>query len=87
MDRAMKNKGLSRRRACDLAGIDLRVSRYRSMRPDDKVIRDRLRELAPERRRFDSDWLHHFSGSIRFVPGSAKLQQGAAGGVSTGPTD
>jgi len=40
VDRAMKNKELSQRRACDLAGIDPRVSRYRSMRPDDKVIRD-----------------------------------------------
>ncbi len=58
MDWAMKNKGLSQRRACDLAGIDPRVYRYCSSRPDDKVIRGRLRELASERRRFGYRRLH-----------------------------
>jgi len=54
----MKNKGLSQRRACDLAGIDPRVYHYRSRRPDDAVIRKRLRELASERRRFGYRRLH-----------------------------
>ena len=52
MDWAIKDKGLSQRRACDLAGIDPRVYRYRSIRPNDAVIRKRLLELANERRRF-----------------------------------
>ena len=58
MDWAMKNKGLSQRRACDLAGIDPRVYRYRSRRPGDDVIRGRLRELASQRRRFGYRRLH-----------------------------
>ena len=58
MDWAMKNKQLSQRRACHLAGIDPRVYRYRSRRPDDDVIRGRLRELASERRRFGYRRLH-----------------------------
>lgn len=52
MDWAIKEKGLSQRRACGLAGIDPRVYRYRSKRPDDEALRKRLRELASERRRF-----------------------------------
>ncbi len=58
MDWAIKDKGLSQRRACDLAGIDPRVYRYRSIRSDDAVIRKRLRELANERRRFGYRRLH-----------------------------
>ena len=54
----MKEKGLSQRRACDLAGIDPRVHRYRSKRSDDAGIRKRLRELANERRRFGYRRLH-----------------------------
>lgn len=58
MNWAINQKGLSQRRACDLAGIDPRVYRYRSRRPDDDVIRKRLRELAAERRRFGYRRLH-----------------------------
>jgi len=49
---AMEEKGYSQRRACGLVGIDPRVYRYRSTRPDDAGLRTRLRELASERRRF-----------------------------------
>ena len=55
---AINKKGLSQRRACDLAGIDPRVYRYRSKRPDDGAIRKRLCELAAERRRFGYRRLH-----------------------------
>ncbi len=44
--------GLSERRACTLIGADRSTIRYRSCRPDDAVLRGRLRELARERRRF-----------------------------------
>jgi transposase InsO family protein len=44
--------GLSERRACTLIGADRSTMRYRSCRPDDAVLRGRLRELARERRRF-----------------------------------
>lgn len=47
-----EHHGLSERRACDLVGVSRRVARYRSSRPDDAARRQRLRELAAERRRF-----------------------------------
>lgn len=55
---AIGERGYSQRRACGLAGIDPRVYRHRSIRPDDAVIRQRLRELANERRRFGYRRLH-----------------------------
>jgi putative transposase len=55
---AMEEKGYSQRRACGLVGIDPRVYRYRSTRPDDAGLRTRLRELASERRRFGYRRLH-----------------------------
>lgn len=58
MDWAIKERALSQRRACDLAGIDPRVYRYRSRRPSDDALRKRLRELASERQRFGYRRLH-----------------------------
>jgi putative transposase len=55
---AIKERGYSQRRACGLAGISPRVYRYCSTRPDDGAIRQRLRELASERRRFGYRRLH-----------------------------
>jgi putative transposase len=49
---AIGQRGYSQRRACRLVGIDPRVYRYRSARPDDAELRKRLKELASERRRF-----------------------------------
>jgi putative transposase len=49
---AIREKGLSQRRACGLVGMDRKSYRYVSTRPDDAGIRKRLRELASERRRF-----------------------------------
>ena len=58
MNWAIDKKGYSQRRACGLVGIDPRVHRYRSRRPDDAIVRKRLRELASERRRFGYRRLH-----------------------------
>jgi putative transposase len=55
---AIDDRGYSQRRGCGLVGIDPRVYRYRSMRPDDAGLRQRLRELATERRRFGYRRLH-----------------------------
>lgn len=52
MDCAVKEGAYSQCRACDLVGIDPRVYRYRSTRPDDAELRQRMRELASERKRF-----------------------------------
>lgn len=43
---------VSQRRACDVIGADRTSIRYRSLRPDDAGLRQRLRELAAVRRRF-----------------------------------
>ncbi len=48
----MERHGLSQRHACKLVGLDRSSMRYRCKRPDDSALRQRLRELAAERRRF-----------------------------------
>ena len=58
MNWAMQEKGLSQRRACDLAGIAPRTYRYKSVRPGEDKLRQRLHELANERRRFGYRRLH-----------------------------
>ena len=49
---------LSERRACAITAVDRSMVRYRSRRPDDAVLRTRMRELAAERRRFGYRRLH-----------------------------
>jgi putative transposase len=44
--------GVSQRRACKAIDADRTSMRYRSVRPDDAILRARLRELAAVRRRF-----------------------------------
>lgn len=44
--------GLSERRACAIVSADRAMVRYRSRRPADTALRQRLRALANERRRF-----------------------------------
>jgi len=48
----MEGHGLSQRHACELVGLDRSTMRYQCRRPEDTAIRERLRELAAERRRF-----------------------------------
>ena len=49
---AIKEKSYSQRRACGLIGLDPKTYRYASRRSDDVTIRDRLKTLAGQRRRF-----------------------------------
>jgi putative transposase len=49
---------VSERRACSTLAADRSSARYRSSRPDDAVLRRRLRELASQRRRFGYRRLH-----------------------------
>ena len=55
---AIEEKNYSQRRACGLVEMAPRVYRYRSSRPDDVGLRNRLRKLAAERRRFGYRRLH-----------------------------
>lgn len=43
---------ISERRACSIVKADRKMVRYRSRRPPDTQLRERLRSLAAERRRF-----------------------------------
>ena len=58
MNWAIEHKGYSQRRACGLAGLSPRVYRYKPVRDSDAGLRQRLRELAAERRRFGYRRLH-----------------------------
>ena len=52
VDHARVAHGPGQRRACRLIGMDMSSYRYRSRRPDDGALRERLRTLAAQRRRF-----------------------------------
>lgn len=49
---------MSERRACSVIGADRTSIRYRSRCPEDHDLRERLRALASERRRFGYRRLH-----------------------------
>ena len=49
---------MSERRACRVLGADRTSVRYQATRPDDGALRDRLKALAQERRRFGYRRLH-----------------------------
>ena len=49
---------VSQRRACQVLGTARSAVRYRPVRPGDQALRQRLRELAAERRRFGYRRLH-----------------------------
>ena len=55
---AMKEKHYNQKRVCALAGINPRVYRCVPQRPADTDLRDRLKELSSERRRFGYQRLH-----------------------------
>ncbi|WP_237400419.1 hypothetical protein [Rhodovulum sulfidophilum] len=48
----MTEKNCNQRRACALAGIDPRLYRRQSARPEDRELRERLRDLSGGRRWF-----------------------------------
>ena len=49
---AMQAHGVSERQACSILTIDRSSVRYRSTRPDDAMVRERMRAVAAVRRRF-----------------------------------
>jgi putative transposase len=58
VDWAISEKSYTQRKACDLVGLEPKTYRYQSRRPDDAGVRQRLRELAAQRRRFGYRRLH-----------------------------
>ena len=55
---ARENAGISERRACRLTGVGRSSCRYRSVRPQQSELRERLRSLAHQRPRWDYKRLH-----------------------------
>ena len=70
---AREQHGLSERRACSLVGVSRRVIRYEPTRPDDGVLRQRLRELAVERRLFGYHRLGYLLTREGMKPNHKKL--------------
>jgi len=64
---------LSERRTCDIVGVARRVVRYEPVRPDDGTLRQRLRELAGERRRFGYRRLGYLLAREGLTPNHKKL--------------
>ena len=65
--------GLSERRACDIVGVARRVVRYEPVRPADDALRERLRALAAERRRFGYRRLGYLLAREGLTPNHKKL--------------
>jgi len=49
---------VSQRRACKVLAVDRSSVRYRSIRPDDGHLREKIRSVASERRRFGCGRIH-----------------------------
>ena len=54
----MARHGLSQRTVCRLLNLSRSTARYRSVRPPDDAVRQRLRELAMRYRRYGYQRLH-----------------------------
>jgi putative transposase len=52
VEKLMADHGFSERRACRLIGVNRSAWQYESLRGKDDAVRERMREIATERRRF-----------------------------------
>ncbi len=73
MSWAIEEKHYSQAHACALVGLAPKTYRYVSKRGSDEAIRNRLRELAHERRRFGYRRLHLLLGREGMRPNRKKL--------------
>jgi putative transposase len=67
--------GVSQRRACEVLSIDRSSLRYRSIRPDDAHIREAMKLVASERRRFGYRRIHVMLGRQGIVMNLKKLRR------------
>ena len=56
--RVVQEHGVSQRRACEVLSVDRSSIRYRSIRSDDACIREAMKKVASERRRFGYRRIH-----------------------------
>jgi putative transposase len=64
---------MSERRACKIMDCDRMTTRYRSRRAEDSALRERLRALANERRRFGYRRLHYYLRKEGFIVNHKRL--------------
>jgi putative transposase len=67
--------GLSERRACTALQVDRSTIRYRAIRPDDAELRERIRAVAAERRRFGYRRIHLMLQRQGIVMNQKKLRR------------
>ena len=67
--------GVSQRRACQAVGVDRSSVRYRSIRPDDASLREAMRAVAGERRRFGYRRIHVMLRRQGIVMNQTKLRR------------
>ena len=67
--------GASQRRACEVLKIDRSSVRYRSIRPDDTDLREAMKKIAGERRRFGYRRIHLMLGRQDMVMNQKKLRR------------
>lgn len=68
-------RGVSQRRACAVLAIDRLSARYRSIRPDDGDLREAMKKIASERRRFDYRRIHIMLERQGIVVNQKKLRR------------
>ena len=72
---ACEKHGVSQRRACKVLSVDRSSMRYRSVRPDDANIREAMKLVAFERRRFGYRRIHVMLGRQGIVMNLKKLRR------------
>ena len=72
---ACARHGVSQRRACQALGVDRTSVRYRSVRPDDASLREAMRAVAGERRRFGYRRIHIMLRRQGIVMNQKKLRR------------
>ena len=67
--------GMSQRRACRVLAVDRSSVRYRRIRPDDADLRDAMKSVAAERRRFGYRRIHIMLARQGIVMNQKKLRR------------
>ena len=72
---ACEKHGVSERRACSILSVDRSSVRYRSTRPDDAELREAMKKVASERRRFGYRRIHVMLERQGIVMNQKKLRR------------
>ena len=71
----IRSMGVSQRRACQALNIDCSTVRYTSTRPDDAPLREAMKAVAAERRRFGYRRIHIMLDPQGIVMNQKKLRR------------